>query len=195
MELFEEIRREHEFGVGTIQGVPGGWGASADGASSAGKRRAAGEEEPGAEEAEAGAGYGIYQRGVGGGQAGPAEAAAHQSPDLRTDPDGISETSDWGIDGSPVCRAAEAGDGFHPTGDVRAAKLRWGQEAQIDWYEAVAELDGERQKLQVFCMRSMGSGGASIELILGRHNRHSWRLMSWVSAILRGSSGCCVMTT
>ena len=36
----------------------------------------------------------------------------------------------------------------------------WGQEAHIDWYEAVAELDGERQKLQVFCMRSMGSGGA-----------------------------------
>ena len=36
----------------------------------------------------------------------------------------------------------------------------WGQEAQIDWYEAVAELDGERQKLQVFCMRRMGSGGA-----------------------------------
>ena len=36
----------------------------------------------------------------------------------------------------------------------------WGQEAQIDWYEAVAELDGERRKLQVFCMRSMGSGGA-----------------------------------
>ena len=36
----------------------------------------------------------------------------------------------------------------------------WGQEAQIDWYEAVAELDGEREKLQVFCMRSMGSGGA-----------------------------------
>ena len=29
----------------------------------------------------------------------------------------------------------------------------WGQEAQVDWYEAVAELDGERQTLQVFCMR------------------------------------------
>jgi transposase len=36
----------------------------------------------------------------------------------------------------------------------------WGQEAQIDWYEAVAELDGEPQKVQMFCMRSMGSGGA-----------------------------------
>lgn len=37
---------------------------------------------------------------------------------------------------------------------------RWGQEAQVDWYEAWAELGGERVKLQVFSMRSMGSGGA-----------------------------------
>jgi transposase len=37
---------------------------------------------------------------------------------------------------------------------------RWGVEAQVDWYEACAELDGERQKVQIFCLRSMGSGGA-----------------------------------
>jgi transposase len=37
---------------------------------------------------------------------------------------------------------------------------RWGQEGQVDWYEAWAELGGERQKLFVFCMRSMASGGA-----------------------------------
>ena len=36
----------------------------------------------------------------------------------------------------------------------------WGHEAQVDWYEAWAELKGERQKLFVFCMRSMASGGA-----------------------------------
>jgi transposase len=36
----------------------------------------------------------------------------------------------------------------------------WGSEAQVDWYEAVAELDGERVTLQVFSMRSMASGGA-----------------------------------
>lgn len=34
----------------------------------------------------------------------------------------------------------------------------WGQEAQVDWYEAWAELDGERVKLEVFTMRSMASG-------------------------------------
>jgi transposase len=36
----------------------------------------------------------------------------------------------------------------------------WGVEAQIDWYEAYADLAGERVKLQVFGMRSMASGGA-----------------------------------
>jgi transposase len=37
---------------------------------------------------------------------------------------------------------------------------RWGQEAQVDWYEAWAELGGERQQLFVFCMRAMASGGS-----------------------------------
>jgi transposase len=36
----------------------------------------------------------------------------------------------------------------------------WGGEAQVDWYEAQADLGGERRKLQVFTMRSMASGGA-----------------------------------
>jgi len=36
----------------------------------------------------------------------------------------------------------------------------WGQEAQVDWYEAFADIGGEREKVYVFCMRSMASGGA-----------------------------------
>jgi hypothetical protein len=36
----------------------------------------------------------------------------------------------------------------------------WGAEAQVDWYEACCEIDGERQTLQLFVMRSMASGGA-----------------------------------
>jgi hypothetical protein len=35
-----------------------------------------------------------------------------------------------------------------------------GQEGQVDWYEIFAELGGERQKVQIFCLRSMGSAGA-----------------------------------
>ena len=37
---------------------------------------------------------------------------------------------------------------------------RWGEEAQVDWYEAYADIAGEREKAHVFCMRSMASGGA-----------------------------------
>lgn len=36
----------------------------------------------------------------------------------------------------------------------------WGDEAQVDWYEAEVDLGDERQKLQVFVLRSMASGGA-----------------------------------
>jgi transposase len=37
-------------------------------------------------------------------------------------------------------------------------RYAWGEEAQVDWYEA--ELDGMRQTLQVFELRSMASGAA-----------------------------------
>ena len=36
----------------------------------------------------------------------------------------------------------------------------WGEEAQVDWYEAYVVLGGERVKVQIFTMRSMKSGGA-----------------------------------
>jgi transposase len=36
----------------------------------------------------------------------------------------------------------------------------WGQEAQVDWFEAVVNLEGEPRKLQFFAMRSMASGDA-----------------------------------
>jgi transposase len=43
-------------------------------------------------------------------------------------------------------------------------QYRWGGEAQVDWYEAAADLGDERERervtLQVFVMRSMASGGA-----------------------------------
>lgn len=36
----------------------------------------------------------------------------------------------------------------------------WGSEAQVDWYEAYADLGGERTCLQVFEMRSMAAGAS-----------------------------------
>src|SRR5207248_7873705 len=36
----------------------------------------------------------------------------------------------------------------------------WGSEAQVDWYEAFAEVMGELRKVYCFAMRSMAGGGA-----------------------------------
>ena len=45
----------------------------------------------------------------------------------------------------------------------------WGQEAQVDWFEAVAKLGGEPCKLQFFAMRSMASGDAFHRAYTQRH--------------------------
>src|SRR5438552_2893429 len=37
---------------------------------------------------------------------------------------------------------------------------QWGQEAQVDWYEATVKLGGKAQELYFFAMRSMASGDA-----------------------------------
>ena len=36
----------------------------------------------------------------------------------------------------------------------------YGEQAQIDWYEAIVEIEGEEKKVEVFSMRSMASAGA-----------------------------------
>jgi transposase len=36
----------------------------------------------------------------------------------------------------------------------------WGEEGQVDWYEAYVDIAEEREKAQIFSMRSMASGGA-----------------------------------
>ena len=44
-------------------------------------------------------------------------------------------------------------------GEVFVAQTyAFGDEAQVDWYEAYANFSGDRQKVNVFCMRSMASG-------------------------------------
>ena len=45
----------------------------------------------------------------------------------------------------------------------------WGLEGQVDWYEAFADVLGERSKIYVFSMRSMASGGAFHSRLLSRH--------------------------
>ena len=67
-----------------------------------------------------------------------------------------------------------------------------GREAQVDWYEAYADLSGERVKLQVFCLRSMYSGAAfhraylraTQQAFLDGHNR-AFELFGGAFRVLR----------
>ena len=124
MELFEEIRREHEFGVGTIQGVSRKLGVHrrmvrqvlSDAVPPA--RKVPDRKKPRLEPV-----MEFINRVLEADREAPTEATAHESPDLRTDPGRTAGTSGRRIDGSTVCRTAQARDGVHPTRDVCAATV------------------------------------------------------------------------
>lgn len=161
MELFEAIRREYQFGVGTVKGVARKFGihrrmvreALADAIPKERKisERARPKLEPAIAFIDA-----ILESDL----KAPRKQrhTAHRIYDrLRAE--------------KPEVTPAEATVRAY----VRAKKLQiglihretfvpqsytWGQEGQVDWYEMVAELGGERQKVQIFCLRSMASAGA-----------------------------------
>jgi transposase len=162
VELFEHIRREYEFGIGTVAGVARKFGVH---------RR-------------------LVREALG--SAVPPTREPQARPRPRTGPvaafiDGLLEADRRAPRKQrhtahriwvrlpqelPGCQIAESTVRQY----VREAKRRlglrtgpevcvpqqyaWGQEAQVDWYEAVADLDGERQTVQVFALRSMASGAA-----------------------------------
>lgn len=161
MELFEAIRREYEFGVGTIQGVARKLGVH---------RR-------------------LVREALGGAVPLQRPAPARARPRLGPVSEFIDaileadrkvprkqrhtahriavrlsrERPDWPVAEPTVRRYVRqrklalgllARESFVPQHYV------WGDEAQVDWYEAVADLGGERQTLQVFSMRSMAGGSA-----------------------------------
>ena len=161
MALFEEIRREYEHGVGTITGVAKKLGVhrrmvrEALGSAVPRERKIAVRERP---------------------KLGPAKSyidtiletdrkaprkqrhTAHRIWRRLSDEMAELQVSESTVRKYVRERKLELGllgrETFIPQ------SYKFGEEAQVDWYEAYAELDGEREKLHIFCMRSMASGGA-----------------------------------
>jgi hypothetical protein len=161
VELFESIRREYQFGVGTIKGVAQKFGvhrrmvreALADAVPKQRRRteRARPKLEPAvsfideilesdlkAPRKQRHTAHRIYNR------------LCAEKPDVK-----VAEATV-----RAYVRKRKLQIGLIHRETFVPQSYSWGQEGQVDWYEMVAELGGERQKVQIFCLRSMASAGA-----------------------------------
>jgi len=160
VELYEQIRREYELGVGTIQGVARQLGvhrrmvrdavAGALPAKRKQPQRARTKLEPA---------IGFIDAILEADRKEPRKQrhTAHRIWQRVRDELGV-EAAERTIRQYVQQRKHELGVN---TAEVFIAQsYDWGQEAQVDWYEAWAEIAGERVNLQVFAMRAMASGAA-----------------------------------
>ena len=161
VDLFEQLRREHEFGIGTITGVAAKFGVH---------RR-------------------VVRRAIASAlppphhypdRAKPKLGAVEAFIDKVLDEDHraprkqrhtarriyrriLAEFPDAVVAESSVRNHVR--ERKHQMGLLRRETFvpqsySWAQEAQVDWYEAWIDLGDERTKVQVFAMRSMASGAA-----------------------------------
>jgi len=161
VELFEEIRREYEFGIGTIQGVARKLGvhrrlvrealSDAVPAMKVSLPRARPRIEPVAAFIDA-----IL--------AADRQAPRKQRHTAHRIYGRLQQERPGFLVAEPTVRRyvrqRKAALGLAARETFVPQSYPWGSEAQVDWYEAWADLDDERVKLQVFSMRSMASGGA-----------------------------------
>jgi transposase len=161
VDLFEQLRREHEFGVGTIAGVAAKFGVH---------RR-------------------VVRQAIANALPSPRRYPPRTKPKLGVVAGFVDKVLDEDrraprkqrhtarrlyrriLTEFPGATIAESTVRNHVRERKRQMGLvgretfvpqsySWGQEAQVDWYEAWIDLDDERTKVQVFAMRSMASGAA-----------------------------------
>jgi transposase len=161
VELFEEIRREYEFGVGSVAGVARKFGVH---------RRLVREALAGAvprervarprERPKLGPVAGFIEGILEADQRAPRKQrhTAHRIWRRLA-----AEVPGCAIGESTVRRYVR--ERKRELGLLKRAThvpqhYAWGQQAQVDWYEAVAEVDGAQHTWQVFGLRSMASGAA-----------------------------------
>jgi transposase len=161
VELFEAIRREYEFGVGTIQGV-----ARKLGVHRRMVREALNGAVPGEQPARSRARPRIEP--VAGFIDAILEADRQAPRKQRHTAHRIYVRLHQERPGLQIAeptvrryvRERKAALGLLSRETFVPQSYPWGSEAQVDWYEAVADLGDERVTLQVFSMRSMASGAA-----------------------------------
>lgn len=161
VELFEEIRREYEFGVGTISGVARKFNIHRRMVREAIKsaipspRKTPQRNCPIFDAARE-----FIDQILEADQKAPRKQrhTAHRIF-IRLD----KERSDSKVAERTVRKYVQQWKLLHSTSRIEVyipQAYQFGVEAQVDWYEAVVEIAGERLKVQVFNLRSMASGAA-----------------------------------
>ena len=161
MELYEQIRREYEFGAGTIAGVARKLGVHRrmvrDAVRSATPARRKKTERPHVKIEPAAAFIDAILEADRKAPRKQRHTAKRIWERIRCEVPGCV-AAERTVRHYVELRKQELGFGHRET--FVPQSYEWGVEAQVDWYEAYADLDGERVKLQVFSMRSMASGAA-----------------------------------
>jgi len=161
VELFETIRREYEFGVGTIQGVARKFGVhrrlvreALESAVPAVRKRAQ-RERPA---------IGPLVEFIDAILLADRQAPRKQRHTAHRISTRITQERPECVVAEPTIRRyvrqRKAELGLLARETFVPQSYDWGVEAQVDWYEADADLDGERTTCQVFTMRSMAAAGA-----------------------------------